>query len=83
MPDKSKPEPLKPQQANLAGKSPSNVAPPAQPGSVSESFGRHLGAAKVIRFQDLACCEQEVWIELEGQFYRLRKTRHNKLLLSK
>jgi hemin uptake protein HemP len=38
---------------------------------------------KVIRFNDLAKCGDEVWIEHAGQLYRLRKTRHEKLVLSK
>ncbi|KAA1260157.1 Hemin uptake protein hemP [Rubripirellula obstinata] len=43
---------------------------------------KHAGS-KVIRFDDLAKCGDEVWIEHAGQLYRLRKTRHQKLVLSK
>lgn len=38
--------------------------------------------AKIIRFQDIASGE-EVCIDHEGQLYRLRKTRHGKLVLTK
>lgn len=39
--------------------------------------------SKVIPFDELARCGDEVWIEHVGQIYRLRKTRHDKLVLSK
>lgn len=49
-----------------------------------------LGAAhlepelpKIIPFSTLARCGNEVWIETEGKVYRLRKTRHGKLILTK
>jgi hemin uptake protein HemP len=38
---------------------------------------------KIVRFADLARCGDEIWIELEGQLYRLRKTRQGKLILTK
>lgn len=38
---------------------------------------------KIIRFDTLARCGDEVWIENEGQIYRLRKTRQGKLILTK
>ena len=38
---------------------------------------------KVVRFENLACCGDEIWIENEGQLYRLRKTRQGKLILTK
>ncbi len=44
---------------------------------------RPLALPKIIRFQDLSRCGGEVWIENEGQLYRLRRTRQGKLILTK
>ena len=38
---------------------------------------------KIIKFESLARCGDEIWIESEGQIYRLRKTRQGKLILTK
>jgi hemin uptake protein HemP len=38
---------------------------------------------KIIRFEDLARCGNEVWIENHGDLYRLKKTRAGKLILTK
>lgn len=38
---------------------------------------------KIIKFESLARCGEEIWIESEGQIYRLRKTRQGKLILTK
>lgn len=38
---------------------------------------------KIISFDSLARCGEEVWIENNGQIYRLRKTRQGKLILTK
>ncbi|MCO8121296.1 hemin uptake protein HemP [Stieleria sp. TO1_6] len=38
---------------------------------------------KIIRFEELARCGNEVWIEFDGQLYRLRRTRQGKLILTK
>lgn len=38
---------------------------------------------KVVRFETLARCGDEIWIENEGQIYRLRRTRQGKLILTK
>ncbi|MCD0459392.1 hemin uptake protein HemP [Roseiconus lacunae] len=38
---------------------------------------------KIVRFEELARCGEEVWIEFSGQIYRLRKTRQGKLILTK
>jgi len=38
---------------------------------------------KIVRFDDLARCGEEVWIENNGQIYRLRRTRQGKLILTK
>lgn len=41
------------------------------------------GVAKIIPFDALARCGEEVWIENAGQIYRLRRTRQGKLILTK
>ena len=38
---------------------------------------------KLVRFEDLARCGDEIWIEHNGQLYRLRQTRQGKLILTK
>jgi hemin uptake protein HemP len=38
---------------------------------------------KVVKFNDLARCGEEIWIENEGKLYRLRRTRQGKLILTK
>lgn len=38
---------------------------------------------KIISFDSLSRCGDEVWIENEGQIYRLRRTRQGKLILTK
>lgn len=38
---------------------------------------------KIISFESLARCGDEVWIENAGQIYRLRRTRQGKLILTK
>jgi hemin uptake protein HemP len=38
---------------------------------------------KIIKFDDLARCGDEIWIEHESQLYRLRRTRQGKLILTK
>lgn len=40
-------------------------------------------ASKILRFEDLATCGNEVWIEHSGQLYRLQRTRQGKLILTK
>ncbi|KAA5543200.1 hemin uptake protein HemP [Roseiconus nitratireducens] len=47
-----------------------------------EVWDRHL-AGKIVRFKDLTPCGDEIWIEHDGQLYRLRKTRQGKLILTK
>ncbi|TWU35768.1 hypothetical protein Q31b_52030 [Novipirellula aureliae] len=39
--------------------------------------------SKIVHFNELARCGEEVWIEHEGQLYRLRLTRQGKLILTK
>ncbi|MEM7452800.1 MAG: hemin uptake protein HemP [Planctomycetota bacterium] len=38
---------------------------------------------KIISFESLARCGDEIWIENNGQIYRLRRTRQGKLILTK
>ena len=38
---------------------------------------------KIIKFDTLARCGDEIWIEHNGQIYRLRKTRQDKIILTK
>jgi hemin uptake protein HemP len=38
---------------------------------------------KVVNFEDLARCGNEVWIRNGGQLYRLQQTRQGKLILTK
>ena len=38
---------------------------------------------KIISFATLARCGDEVWIENNGQIYRLRRTKQDKLILTK
>lgn len=38
---------------------------------------------KIVPFQELCRCGDEVWIENGGQLYRLRRTRQGKLILTK
>ena len=41
------------------------------------------GMPKIIQFEDLVICGDEVWIQFKGQIYRLRRTKHDKLILTK
>ncbi len=38
---------------------------------------------KIIPFDQIARCGDEIWIECSGQIYRLRRTRQGKLILTK
>ncbi|MEQ1902922.1 MAG: hemin uptake protein HemP [Pirellulaceae bacterium] len=42
-----------------------------------------LNLPKIISFNSLVRCGDEVWIENEGQIYRLRRTKQGKLILTK
>ena len=53
----------------------SQLLPPEQP-SMPE-------LPKIIRFDSLARCGEEIWIENNGQIYRLRRTKQGKLILTK
>ena len=38
---------------------------------------------KIISFEELAKCGDEIWIENHGELYRLRRTKQGKLILTK
>lgn len=60
------------------------IAPIETPTSPAASGNGSLAnMPKIIRFESLARCGDEIWIENEGQIYRLRKTRQGKLILTK
>ncbi len=44
---------------------------------------RAPGHPKIIAFDELSHCGEEVWISNGGQLYRLRRTRQGKLILTK
>lgn len=50
---------------------------------VQEGISSVPNLPKIIRFDSLARCGEEVWIENNGQIYRLRKTKQGKLILTK
>lgn len=52
-------------------------AEPAEPEPVSAV------QPKIVRFEDLVVCGDEIWIQFQGQIYRLRRTKHDKLILTK
>ena len=59
---------------------------PAGPVPTEAAFyGAVTGAKlpKIIPFTELCRCGDEVWIEHDGQLYRLRRTRLGKLILTK
>jgi hemin uptake protein HemP len=58
----------------------SDEIPPVDP---HPSDGEFPELPKIIKFESLARCGDEVWIEHNGQIYRLRKTRQEKLILTK
>lgn len=38
---------------------------------------------KIISFEDLARCGNEIWIENNGEIYRLRRTKNGNLIMTK
>tara|TARA_R110002049_G_scaffold285698_4_gene466901 strand:- start:762 stop:1046 length:285 start_codon:yes stop_codon:yes gene_type:complete len=62
------------------------VAPDSPCSSAQPTSGAQLESVvgtKVIEFEDLARCGNEVWIRNGGQLYRLQQTRQGKLILTK
>ena len=49
--------------------------------ALSGDLGKQL--PKIISFDSLARCGEELWIENNGQIYRLRRTKQGKLILTK
>lgn len=47
------------------------------------SSAQGVSLPKIVPFKTLAKCGDEVWIEHEGQLYRLRRTKQDKLILTK
>ena len=54
---------------------------PREPAPTSTEQAPEL--PKIIKFDELARCGEEIWIEHERQIYRLRRTRQGKLILTK
>ena len=57
-----------------------HVDSPAEPSPAST---REQSFPKIVKFEALARCGEEIWIENNGQIYRLRRTRQGKLILTK
>ncbi len=53
-----------------------------QPSQGSKEPGRPI-LPKIVPFSELTHCGEEIWIENEGQLYRLRRTKQGKLILTK
>lgn len=65
---------------------PSQPAPSSEAANVASAPSASPlvgGMPKIIRFEALARCGDEIWIENDGQIYRLRRTRQGKLILTK
>ncbi|SMP74276.1 Hemin uptake protein hemP [Neorhodopirellula lusitana] len=74
--------------ADLAAGVPTSSVPmtsePADSALQSVNVGPNASQSfKMVRFETLARCGDEIWIENEGQIYRLRRTRQGKLILTK
>ncbi len=61
----------------------SNNAHEAAAASTAPSSSLAGAMPKIVRFETLARCGDEIWIENDGQIYRLRRTRQGKLILTK
>lgn len=59
-----------------------NGRPPSPPPAAAPA-GLGTPLPKIVPFDSLARCGDEIWIENEGQIYRLRRTRQGKLILTK
>ena len=57
---------------------------PARGGNQAEVSSANASMLpKIIHFDELVVCGDEVWIQLKGQIYRLRRTKQDKLILTK
>lgn len=65
------------------GAQPSNGGAPNEEfvGQSAQSLADRM--PKIIPFDQIARCGDEIWIECSGQIYRLRRTRQGKLILTK
>ncbi len=45
--------------------------------------GAATSLPKIVKFEALSRCGDEIWIENNGQIYRLRRTKQGKLILTK
>lgn len=61
---------------------PLTIPPDSQPPSRTLAEAK-TQLPKIIPFETLARCGEEVWIENNGQIYRLRRTKQGKLILTK
>ncbi len=57
--------------------------PDQTPGIESSNSAPIHQLPKIIAFESICRCGDEVWIHCDGQVYRLRRTRQNKLILTK
>ncbi|MBL8890917.1 MAG: hemin uptake protein HemP [Planctomycetaceae bacterium] len=62
-----------------------NGTPLFGPTDTENLSGHHAASAlpKIISFSSLVRCGDEVWIEHGGSLYRLRRTKQDKLILTK
>lgn len=70
----------------LAGEpSPGDTVARVAPIESENSFAGHTASVlpKIISFSSLVRCGDEVWIEHGGSLYRLRRTKQDKLILTK
>lgn len=51
--------------------------------AIGDRTAAELSLPKIISFNSLVRCGDEIWIENEGQVYRLRRTKQGKLVLTK
>jgi hemin uptake protein HemP len=54
-----------------------------QPALPAKDAQQNSAMPKIVQFEDLVICGDEVWIQFKGQLYRLRRTKHDKLILTK
>ena len=80
LPPHSQPDGLLPLEPGAATKQTSAAT---EQTALTQELVAHTGLPKIIKFDALARCGDEIWIENEGQIYRLRKTRQGKLILTK
>lgn len=65
---------------------PSDKRPPGQSEKVPLGKSAHESGVplpKIVDFNDLSRCGDEVWISFNGGLYRLRSTKQGKLILTK